>query len=209
MDLDEWEVLSDDGFLQIHEEEEDDDEYGDGGGGEKFICRRLDGVPNSVLETDYFICPLPPANSSNQFVETTNRSIPPLPAQKTRCDDNRDMPEPLPTVEKGAEAERVLSQYVSLKKMKELVELPWDMDSPTVDGDSCFSPPPGLAVDGDVGDPESGGGGLNIWNWGFGAIFSFGVAAAAVCITLVGSRPNQKLRFQTYSDDDDDEKVDM
>ncbi|CAH9138460.1 unnamed protein product [Cuscuta epithymum] len=175
MDLDEWEVLSDDGFLQIHEE----DEYA----ADEFACGSLHGVANSVLEMNYFICP-PPDNSSNQFVETTNRFIP--------RDHNRAMPDPT--------AERVLSQHVSLK---ELVELRGDMDSPTRkagdDGDSCFSAPPGLTVDGDV----SGGGGLiNKWNWGFGAIFSFGVAAAAVCITLVGSgRPNQKLRFQIYSDD--------
>lgn len=49
--------------------------------------------------------------------------------------------------------------------------------------------------------------GLNLWKWsltGIGAICSFGVAAATVCVIIFGNKhqqQNQKLRFQIYSDD--------
>lgn len=58
---------------------------------------------------------------------------------------------------------------------------------------------------------EENSGGLNLWKWsltGIGAICSFGVAAATVCIIIFGSqqrnkqeKQNQKLRFQIYTDD--------
>ncbi|KDP39695.1 hypothetical protein JCGZ_02715 [Jatropha curcas] len=58
---------------------------------------------------------------------------------------------------------------------------------------------------------EENSGGLNIWKWslnGIGAICSFGVAAATVCIIIFGSQQrnkqhqqNQKRRFQIYTDD--------
>ncbi|XP_044467954.1 uncharacterized protein LOC123197675 [Mangifera indica] len=57
---------------------------------------------------------------------------------------------------------------------------------------------------------EDNGGGLNLWKWGLtgiGAICSFGVAAATICIIIYGSQhktkqqQNQKLRFQIYTDD--------
>ncbi|KAA8519041.1 hypothetical protein F0562_016185 [Nyssa sinensis] len=58
---------------------------------------------------------------------------------------------------------------------------------------------------------EENNGGLNIWKWsltGIGAICSFGVAAATICIIIFGSsqrnkqhQQNQKLRFQIYTDD--------
>ncbi|XP_050213461.1 uncharacterized protein LOC126664889 [Mercurialis annua] len=59
------------------------------------------------------------------------------------------------------------------------------------------------------GDDDDG---LNLWKWslnGIGAICSFGVAAATVCIIIFGSQQrnnqqkhqNQKFRFQIYTDD--------
>ncbi|KAJ0079310.1 hypothetical protein Patl1_22922 [Pistacia atlantica] len=59
-------------------------------------------------------------------------------------------------------------------------------------------------------EEEENGGGLNLWKWsltGVGAICSFGVAAATICIIIFGSQHktkqqrNQKLRFQIYTDD--------
>ena len=58
---------------------------------------------------------------------------------------------------------------------------------------------------------EENNGGINLWKWslsGIGAICSFGVAAATICIIIFGShqrskqrQQNQKLRFQIYTDD--------
>lgn len=58
---------------------------------------------------------------------------------------------------------------------------------------------------------EENSGGISIWKWsltGIGAICSFGVAAATVCIIILGGRQknrqhqdNQKLQFHIYADD--------
>ncbi|XP_075638288.1 uncharacterized protein LOC142610369 [Castanea sativa] len=55
---------------------------------------------------------------------------------------------------------------------------------------------------------DESNGRLNIWKWsltGIGAICSFGVAAATICILFFGTQQtnkhNQKLRFQIYTDD--------
>lgn len=53
-------------------------------------------------------------------------------------------------------------------------------------------------------------GGFNLWKWslnGVGAICSFGVAAATICVLVFGSQQrtkiqqDQKIRFQIYTDD--------
>ncbi|KAG5232789.1 Titin [Salix suchowensis] len=69
---------------------------------------------------------------------------------------------------------------------------------------------------GEVGWEENSGG-LNLWKLsltGIGAICSFGVAAATICIFIFGShqrnkqqQQNQKLRFQIYTDDKGIERV--
>ncbi|TKY46180.1 hypothetical protein E2542_SST28217 [Spatholobus suberectus] len=57
---------------------------------------------------------------------------------------------------------------------------------------------------------EKNDSGFNLWKWsltGVGAICSFGVAAAAVCVLFFGSqqgnklKQDQKIRFQIYTDD--------
>jgi len=57
---------------------------------------------------------------------------------------------------------------------------------------------------------EESGDGFNFWKWSFngvGAICSFGVAAATVCVLLFGSHQRnkfhhpQKIQFQIYTDD--------
>lgn len=65
---------------------------------------------------------------------------------------------------------------------------------------------------------ENDGLGLNLWKWsltGIGAICSFGVAAATICVLIFGNQQknkhhhqnqNQKLRFQIYADDQVDSK---
>lgn len=63
---------------------------------------------------------------------------------------------------------------------------------------------------------ENDGLGLNLWKWsltGIGAICSFGVAAATICVLIFGNQQknkhhqqNQKLRFQIYADDKVDSK---
>lgn len=220
MDLEEWEVLPEDGFLQIH----------DDGGGKKIFSRKYSATPNNhVFKMNYFVCPPAPAHSSNQFVETTNQLVSlPLPSVQFIGDHHhRDAAMAVAVAE--AEPDRV--SQVSFKKIKE-TEFPADMklDSPksnnnaimpqvdvgevykadqAIDGNKYLSSPRS-AVEDDSGGNDDHENGLNIWNWsmtGVGAIFSVGVAAvvSTVCILFVGSRQkhrqNHKLRFQIYTDD--------
>ncbi|KAL8201579.1 hypothetical protein R6Q57_010726 [Mikania cordata] len=55
---------------------------------------------------------------------------------------------------------------------------------------------------------EGGNEGLNVWKWGLngiGTLCSLGMAAATICIILLGNgqkhKQNQKIRIQLYSDD--------
>ncbi|KAH7571702.1 hypothetical protein ACOSP7_014480 [Xanthoceras sorbifolium] len=79
---------------------------------------------------------------------------------------------------------------------------------------SC-SPRKRISMDSDANekevDWEDNNGGFDLWKWsltGIGAICSFGVAAATICIIIFGSQQrnkqqqhNKKLRFQIYADD--------
>jgi hypothetical protein len=59
-------------------------------------------------------------------------------------------------------------------------------------------------------DEENSNGNMNLWKMsltGIGAICSFGVAAATICIIVLGShhrnnKQHQKFHFQIYTDDD-------
>ncbi|KAL5058950.1 hypothetical protein RYX36_030554 [Vicia faba] len=60
----------------------------------------------------------------------------------------------------------------------------------------------------DEKEGENMNGGFNLWKWsltGVGAICSFGVAAATVCVLLFGTqqriKKDQTIRFQIYTDD--------
>ncbi|XP_031102907.1 uncharacterized protein LOC116006607 [Ipomoea triloba] len=202
MDLDEWEVLPEDGFLQIH----------DDGAGKKIFSRKYGAAPTShVFKMNYFVCP-PPVNPANQFVETTTQLLPlPLPSVQFIGDHHQ-----MDIAATEAEPDRV--SQVFFKKIKE-TDFPSDMklDSPKsnnsavmpqVDAGEVYKADQAVEDDGDSSDHENGG--PNLLNWsmtGVGAILSFGVAAvvSTVCILIAGNRQkhrkNHKLRFQIYTDE--------
>ncbi|KAL9331370.1 hypothetical protein ACSQ67_000980 [Phaseolus vulgaris] len=75
---------------------------------------------------------------------------------------------------------------------------------------------PRMKIDRDMSNMDSGkevedsGDGFNFWKWSFngvGAICSFGVAAATICVLFFGSHQrnkfhqDQNIRFQIYTDD--------
>nr|GMD41680.1 Titin like [Ipomoea batatas] len=216
MDLEEWEVLPEDGFLQIH----------DDGAGKKIFSRKYGAAPTShVFKMNYFVCP-PPANPANQFVETTTQLVPlPLPSVQFIGDHHQ-----MDMAATEAEPDRV--SQVFFKKIKE-TEFPSDMklDSPksnngavmpqldagevykadqAMESKTFLSSPRSTVEDDDGESSDHENGGLNLLNWsmtGVGAILSFGVAAvvSTVCILIAGNRQkhrkNQKLRFQIYTDD--------
>lgn len=80
MDLEEWEVLSDEGFLEIH----------DDGGGNRIFSRKYpppvgDGAPpDDDLNNNYFICPSPKKASSSS---ANHQLVLPVPIQFDHDDD--------------------------------------------------------------------------------------------------------------------------
>lgn len=60
MDLEDWEILPDDGFLQIHDD-----------GGKMIFSRKYTSNSKNEFNMNYFICPTP---KPSQFVDTTEHS---------------------------------------------------------------------------------------------------------------------------------------
>ncbi|XP_009797309.1 uncharacterized protein LOC107789114 [Nicotiana tabacum] len=211
MDLEtEWEILPNNGLLEIHD-------YG----GQNISFRKYDSqfvdstehsrVPNQL------IVPLP-----NQL----NPSI-----QNIQEDDEviKEVITKVPV--EGAtvvENEQDQVSQVFFKKMKETEYENMKLDSPKFSNKTCVSQidsdPLQFEDNAEVIDKEStvikkrenmeadiekNNSGLNLWNWSFtgiGAICSFGIAAAAICIFIGNhqkqkqNKQNQKLKFQ-FSDD--------
>ncbi|KAL2466242.1 hypothetical protein Adt_42093 [Abeliophyllum distichum] len=227
MDLQEWEILPDDGFLEIHDD-----------GGKKIYSRKYGSGPNSVLETNYFVCPSKSTpTKTNQLLHLEPKILKPSDQEmisKQVPVEIKIMPSALPEKIKpfntgsASEADQDLVSQVFFKKMKEpefvdmKVESPKSSRSeimPQIDGAGFFQfEENGEALESKSceGDSEmememdENNWGLNIWKWsltGIGAICSFGVAAATVCIVVFGTRQkskqeqNQKLQFQIYTND--------
>ncbi|XP_057507521.1 uncharacterized protein LOC130790553 [Actinidia eriantha] len=263
MDLEEWELLPDDGFLEIHDD-----------GGKKIFSRKYGSGPKSVFNTNYFICPSP--TKSPKFAGLpTNPRVPnqlvPVPIQLPETigkapdqEQVKEVTKVVPIDQKAKKAPNMgaveaaqdpVSQ-VFFKKMTENEFVDMKMDSPKssgrgivprVDpgmfqfedrseaykGEVMEGKPAGSKIrveketvktkktnldsciegEQEVGAWEEKNGGLKIWKWsltGIGAICSFGVAAATICIIILGShqknkqqqqQQNQKLRFQIITDE--------
>ncbi|KAL3357783.1 hypothetical protein AABB24_018133 [Solanum stoloniferum] len=208
MDLEEWEILPDDGFLQIHDD--------DG----KMIFSRKYSSENSKNEfnMNYFICPSP---KSSQFVDTTHQLVPLDPTFQETSNDQEKVIIPKQVITKVplelkvpnfGEHHEQFSQ-VFFKKMKENEFDNMKMDSPKSINKSLLSQfeekTEDFEVEKDKKIEENGNSGLNLLNKslnGIGAICSFGVAAAAtICIIFIGNhqkhKQNQKIRFQIFTDD--------
>nr|XP_016470039.1 PREDICTED: uncharacterized protein LOC107792342 [Nicotiana tabacum] len=221
MDLEDWELLPDDGFLQIHD---------DGG---KMIFSKND------FNMNYFICPCP---KSSQFVDSTKhpQTVPfPIhlePSFQETANDHEVITKQVITKENSSknicdnsmmEAEQNQDQVsqVFFKKMKENEFDNMKIDSPKSNNNTLLSQDDAdpfqfeeqaqvLEVDQEkIGmeaeNIEENSGRLNLLNKslnGIGAICSFGVAAAAtICIIFMGNHQNNKqnqhkLRFQIFSD---------
>lgn len=246
MDLQEWELLPDDGFLEIHDD-----------GGKKFFSRKFGGDyprENHICNTNYFICPSPksPNPPKNQLPEIMTSTEKPIPD-----DDELVIKEVITKVTSSIDQEEATKAIIDdiiigggksdtvsqvfFKKMEENEFVDMKMDSPRsrvvvpqIDaGKFQFEDTSDQAYKGSdeeekkIVEKESninGGnkgeeavngwedkeGGLNLWKWsltGIGAICSFGVAAATICIIISGThhknkqQQNQKLRFQIYADE--------
>ncbi|XP_058740090.1 uncharacterized protein LOC131612305 [Vicia villosa] len=206
MDINEWVILSDNGFL--------DDEK------QIFLGTRnplSDSISN--FDKDYF-CTSP---KSTKTIETEPSKVPKLlihvPIQL------EPKFEKLPTEEelvKEHTDEDTVSQVFFHMKENKFADM--KLESPksssgrgllVEDMEMMTSPRmKNMEKDNNVGmyndekEGETMNGGFNLWKWsstGLGAICSFGVAAATVCVLFFGSqqriKKDQTIRFQIYTDD--------
>ncbi|KAI3747192.1 hypothetical protein L6452_09643 [Arctium lappa] len=222
MDLEDegWVNIPYDGLLQVHDD-----------GGNKLFSRKYVRSPKNLFKMDYFNS----SRKSQEFVEEDSRSrnqLIPLPIQMDdRCEEEVKEIIGLPVLINGElkeapEADLDPVFQVFFKKENEFVEMKMD---------SLRSSPRGISLphietdmfqyedksDDDMSSKvgidevekvihEEGHEGLNLWKkWGvngIGAFCSFGMAAATICIILLGSgqrhkQRNQKIRIQIFSDD--------
>ncbi|KAF3442226.1 hypothetical protein FNV43_RR16142 [Rhamnella rubrinervis] len=267
MDLDEWEYLPDDGFLDYHAD------------GEKkiFPSKRNNSETKSVFNMNYFICPSPNSMrtdpTGNSRVGSTNQLVPiqfeqPALGKSPEGGDHHHHQQLVKEITKvpieisdvkstvsgkvlapndcaggNLEADQDTISQVFFKKMKENEFVDMKMDSPkspTRSGGGFVPQIDSGAFQFDEKDDHQGmetkssprmrnnleaadankevnwdgddsEGGLNLWKLSFtgiGAICSFGIAAATICILFFGNQQknqqhqlNQKLRFQIYTDD--------
>ncbi|KAG6637951.1 uncharacterized protein LOC122279884 isoform X1 [Carya illinoinensis] len=263
MDLDEWEYLPDDAFLDFREV------------GEKNIFwGKRSSDPKTIFNMNYFICPSPnsrkinepPGNSMmpSQLVtvpihfESTggtgkaqddelHKDIAKVPIEISVVRSAVIPKKNIAPITGAMEADQdTVSQVFFKMKENEFVDM--KMDSPRsgsrgfmaqidsgsfqfeekgealesktsprmkVENEMAMSKKNTMDMDGDGSQEEvtweENSGRLNIWKWsltGIGAICSFGVAAATICILFFGNQPGDKqhqkkerLRFQIYTDD--------
>ncbi|KAK7271088.1 hypothetical protein RJT34_26701 [Clitoria ternatea] len=246
MDIDEWEFLSDDGYLDFND-------------GEKQISLGK-GNPDtkSVVDMDYFCSsPTRKQRGFNQLVplqvQLEPRIIKGPPEDVLVKDIIKNNPKGLVTVvapsEKFKDHEAVeadqdtVSQVFFKIKESEFVDMKMDSPKSTSSCKNLLPPMDAATVFKfeDKGEAkeivtsprrkiekgtmlgsmecdkeeestweEENNTAFNIWKWsltGVGAICSFGVAAATICVLFFGSqqrnkiKQEQKIRFQIYSDD--------
>lgn len=243
MDLEGWEILPEDGYLEIHYD-----------GAKKIFSRKYgaDG-PNNLYKNNYF-----PSEDPSEFMESTEKTksrIPnqllPVPIQFSPSHDHEVVKEVINNSSSASvkkikavpdsgvplEADHDPVSQVFFKKMNENKSVDMKMDSPKSNNKGVIpqmdpgafqyeneeTPMKDDALEGknslqksemdkiveikkEITDE------VNIWKWslnGFGAICSFGVVAASICIIILGGRKqnkqlhqqNQKVQFHIFSED--------
>ncbi|GAA0147183.1 hypothetical protein LIER_36469 [Lithospermum erythrorhizon] len=247
MDFEGWEILPEDGYLEIQYD-----------GGKKIFSRKYGDGPNNLYNNNYFICP---SQDCSEFIEPTEKSrsrVPnqllPVPIQLSPSNDEQVVKDIIIDNSSSTSLEKIkvvpdsgiplegdhdLVSQVFFKKMVENKSVDMKMDSPKSNNkglvpqfENKANTMKEEALEGNISLPKSenektieikknmgdeatwrqDSGGLNIWKWslnGFGAICSFGVVAASICIIILGRRKqnkqlhqqNQKLQFHIFAED--------
>lgn len=186
MDINEWEILSDDGFIDA------------------------DGFQNSVtvFDKNYF-CTSPKSRKNTIHVPIQLDTI------KVPDDDLVEEKDHVGVI-KASDEESLSKVFFQIKENK-LVDM--KIDSPKSSGEAMeiMTSPRIKNIERENNvmmnfekEEEDMNGGFNFWKWsltGVGAICSFGVAAATICVLFFGTQHRNKLqqdqniRFQIYTDD--------
>ncbi|KAL1814207.1 hypothetical protein ACET3Z_024272 [Daucus carota] len=219
MDLDEWEFISDDAFLELHEDE-----------GQQFFSRSSVKDSSKRILGKYFETS---SSKSQQFVETTNlprlqKQLVPLPIEFQPIiheapdeehvkeviiqdtNESRLAPNVITEEIKSPSAVKVDQDFlpqVFFKKMKEsdfVIDMKMDSPksgsrglAPQIEANKFqFEEPTDDQATETMTKNHQEEHGANMWKWsltGIGAICSFGVAAAAtICIIIIGNSQQQR-----------------
>jgi len=229
MDIDEWEFLSDDGYLDFNEE-----------GGKQKQKQNSFGKLDSegIFDMDYFCSSPPPPRVRTQLVPLPIQLEPKIgkaPEDILVKDIIKSSPMEVAIAtpsEKTKEFETVeadrVKVFFKIKEKSEFVDMKRGILAPMDAAGSLkfedkgeameiITSPRRRVIEKDVCDKEEestweedNNSGFNLWKWsltGVGAICSFGVAAATICVLFFGSqqrnklKQDQKIRFQIYTDD--------
>lgn len=205
MDINEWEILSDDGFL-------------DGDEKQIFLGNNRNSESVSVFDKNYF-CTSPKSKKNTVHIPIQLETI--KVAGDELVEENTDEKDHVGVIitEKmkapQADEESLSHVFFQIKENK-LVDM--KLESPKSSGEAMeimTSPRiknierENVMMDYEK-EEEDMSGGFNFWKWsltGVGAICSFGVAAATICVLFFGTQhrnklqQDQKIRFQIYTDD--------
>jgi hypothetical protein len=225
MDPEDWEILSDDGFVEIHDD-----------GGKQIFSRKYEADPKIVFNMNYFICKSPISREFSDPQEMGKTQFLPPPVELEKAEVFTDFPIEAEKVKSPGgvfwETDYIVSQ-VSFQKENEFVDMKMDSPRacgwgivPQIDAELFQFDDHKSEVEFESGKNreeldskgkevkwERENGGVNILKWslnGIGAICSFGVAAATVCVIILGNgnhhhqrnkQQNQKIQFQIYADE--------
>ncbi|CAJ2637361.1 unnamed protein product [Trifolium pratense] len=196
MDLDEWESISNDGYFDFN------------GDGEK--KNFLGKGSESAFEMEY-LYPTSP-RKQNQLVPLQI----PLDLKIGNTSNDVFLKDITKNQSFEGDQEENVSQVFFKIKENEFVDM--KIESPKSSSSKEIITSPRMIVEKDVfGDneedsnwEEENNSGFNLWKWslsGVGAICTFGVVAASICVLFFGSQQrkknqhDKKMRFQIYNDD--------
>ncbi|MED6108492.1 hypothetical protein PIB30_024522 [Stylosanthes scabra] len=221
MDIDhEWEILPDDGYLDFNDVSENHQI--------QFLGKR-----NNRVVDDYFTTEAAPWNHHHHV--PIIQLLEPRIVVNNKATDGDDDDETVSHNVFFSKKNKIDHQFVEMKMDRccspKYVSRGLLVSPPPTPPPPSPSPSPSSIIEIDDGGDEvksprrmmmmnkkkdeeesSSDGELNIWKWGMngvGAIFSFGVAAATICVFFFGTAHHRntiqhhKIRFQIYTDTDD------
>ncbi|XP_045791047.1 uncharacterized protein LOC123885772 [Trifolium pratense] len=196
MDLDEWESISNDGYFDFNEDGEKKNFLGEGS--------------ESAFEMEY-LYPTSP-RKQNQLVPLQI----PLDLKIGNTSNDVFLKDITKNQSFEGDQEENVSQVFFKIKENEFVDM--KIESPKSSSSKEIITSPRMIVEKDVFGhneedsnwEEENNSGFNLWKWslsGVGAICTFGVVAASICVLFFGSQQrkknqhDKKMRFQIYNDD--------
>ncbi|KAF7801475.1 uncharacterized protein G2W53_040586 [Senna tora] len=209
MDLEEWEFLSDEGFFDREK---------------KFSLSKQNSDSRKILDADYVLCSSPDFRK----IAKSNQAVPADTIRPEAFDDEleKEISRNPDEIEADQATDSRFSfsekendhQFVDMKSRRGIAP---PIDTRTLKFEDKaeimeITSSPKLKIEKEIivssnRDDNKNDDGFNLWKWSFtgiGAICTFGVAAATICIFFLGSQSKNKLdhqhkkiRFQIYTND--------